>query len=134
MIDSGVIPNIEDLSEPERPTPSDPKKIEEINQMITNIGRKTNFNRKHLAAVPRKVKRSNSHSSNKTSASTVTVISKHSIPPELLKSRDVGMSASSTEDLTASRGLSALHLKSLGRPRERPVRPQPQLESVLEVF
>lgn len=132
-MDSAVIPHIEDLSEPERTTPCDPKRIEEINQMITNIGRKSNLPRKNQATFARKVKRSNSHCSNKTSTSTVTVISKHSIPPELLKSRELGMTASSNEDARAPKSLSSLSGKAPNPNRFRkPVEITP-LESVMEV-
>lgn len=122
-MDLRQMPNIEDLSEPER-APADQRKIEEINQLILNKGRKGTAKRQ-LGVFSRRNKRSNSHCSNKTTASTVTVISKHSIPPELLKSKDLAATASELED---SKVGSTPAAKRDDRPHSKA-----QLESVLEV-
>jgi len=134
-MNSAIGQNLEDLSDPDRGPATNPQQILELNQMITSSKTLKNpRGRNRLHDFSKKGKRSNSYQSTKTLASTLTVISKHSIPPDLQKIREPSISLSGAETIGLRKEVADFSkLPKWKTQQKRKIEPKSQLESVLEV-
>ena len=135
-MNSEIGQNLEDTSDPDRVPSTNTQQILKLNQMITSSKTlKNSRGRNRLHDFSKTGKRSNSYQSNKTLTSTMTVISKHSIPPDLQKIREQSISLSGMETTGPNKEITNFSkLPNWKTQQKKKSEQKLQLESVLEVI